>query len=162
MGSIWGMLGALDCIKMAGWTKQETESDQAGVVVGSGGAGNVILRVAWQYFFVNGMKARVAGSHTVDRTMFYRDAANISCLIKSKGVCEAIGSACATGGFAYAYRCRGGRCRFCRCGGPGRIRGRGIGCSGQHAIRNAGQRKAAAQHALRSIPAATRPYQLHR
>ncbi len=106
MGSIWGMLGALDCIKMAGWTKQETQSEQTGVVVGSGGAGNVILRIAWQYFFVNGVKARIAGSHTVDRTMFYRDAANISCLIKSKGVCEAIGSACATGlgNIGYAYR----------------------------------------------------------
>lgn len=106
MGSIWGMLGAQECVKMAGWTKAETESDQTGVVVGSGGAGNVILRVAWQYFFVNGMKARVAGSHTVDRTMFYRDAANISCLLKTRGVCEAIGSACATGlgNIGYAYR----------------------------------------------------------
>lgn len=106
MGSIWGMLGAQECVKMAGWTKAETESEQTGVVVGSGGAGNVILRVAWQYFFVNGMKARVAGSHTVDRTMFYRDAANISCLLKTRGVCEAIGSACATGlgNIGYAYR----------------------------------------------------------
>jgi 3-oxoacyl-(acyl-carrier-protein) synthase len=106
MGSIWAMLGALDCIKMAGWTQQETQSEQTGVVIGSGGAGNVILRVAWQYFFVNGVKARVAGSHTVDRTMFYRDAANVSCLIRSKGVCEAIGSACATGlgNIGYAYR----------------------------------------------------------
>jgi len=106
MGSIWGMLGALESIKMAGWTAQETESEQTGVVVGSGGAGNVILRVAWQYFFVNGSKSRAAGSHTVDRTMFYRDAANISCLLKTKGVCEAIGSACATGlgNIGYAYR----------------------------------------------------------
>jgi 3-oxoacyl-[acyl-carrier-protein] synthase-1 len=106
MGSIWGMLGAQDCVKMAGWTKQEVESEQTGIVVGSGGAGNVVLRVAWQYFFVNGAKARAAGSHTVDRTMFYRDAANISCLLKTKGVCEAIGSACATGlgNIGYAYR----------------------------------------------------------
>ncbi|HEY5326828.1 MAG TPA: beta-ketoacyl synthase N-terminal-like domain-containing protein, partial [Mucilaginibacter sp.] len=57
-------------------------------------------------FFEEGRKSRIAGSHTIDRTMFYRDAANISCLIRNKGVCEAIGSACATGlgNIGYAYR----------------------------------------------------------
>jgi len=106
MGSVWAMLGAQDCIKMAGWTDKEVQSEQTGVVIGSGGAGNLILRIAWQYFFVHGVKSRVAGSHTVDRTMFYRDAANVSCLIKNRGVCEAIGSACATGlgNIGYAYR----------------------------------------------------------
>jgi len=106
MGSIWAMLGALDAIKMAGWTTKETESEQTGVVVGSGGAGNLILRVAWHHFFVENMKSRIAGSHTIDRTMFYRDAANISCLLKTRGVCEAIGSACATGlgNIGHAYR----------------------------------------------------------
>ncbi|RYE16944.1 MAG: beta-ketoacyl synthase, partial [Sphingobacteriales bacterium] len=36
----------------------------------------------------------------------YRDAANVSCLIRNKGICEAIGSACATGlgNIGYAYR----------------------------------------------------------
>jgi len=106
MGSIWAMLGALDSINMAGWTTMETQSEQTGVIVGSGGAGNVILRIAWHHFFVEGRKSRIAGSHTIDRTMFYRDAANISCLIKNRGVCEAIGSACATGlgNIGYAYR----------------------------------------------------------
>jgi len=106
VGSIWAMLGALDSIKMAGWTAKETQSEQTGVIVGSGGAGNLILRIAWHNFFVEGKKSRIAGSHTIDRTMFYRDAANISCLIKNKGVCEAIGSACATGlgNIGYAYR----------------------------------------------------------
>jgi len=106
MGSVWAMLGAQDCIKMAGWTDKEVQSEQTGVVIGSGGAGNLILRIAWQYFFVHGVKSRVAGSHTVDRTMFYRDAANVSCLVKNRGVCEAIGSACATGlgNIGYAYR----------------------------------------------------------
>src|SRR6201746_2341252 len=84
MGSIWAMIGALDSIKMAGWTTAETESEQTAVVVGSGGAGNLILRIAWHHFFVEGRKSRIAGSHTVDRTMPYREAANISCLIKSK------------------------------------------------------------------------------
>ena len=106
LGSIWGMLGALDSIKMAGWTPNEVQSEQTGVVVASGGAGNLILRVAWHHFFNEGRKARIAGSHTVDRTMFYRDAANISCLIKNRGICESIGSACATGlgNIGYAYR----------------------------------------------------------
>jgi 3-oxoacyl-[acyl-carrier-protein] synthase-1 len=106
MGSVWAMIGALDSIKMAGWTTGETQSEQTAVVVGSGGAGNLILRIAWHHFFVEGRKSRIAGSHTVDRTMFYRDAANISCLIKNKGGSEAIGSACATGlgNIGYAYR----------------------------------------------------------
>src|SRR6202012_26232 len=42
----------------------------------------------------------------VDRAMSYREAANVSCLIKNKGVCESIISACATGlgNIGYAYR----------------------------------------------------------
>ncbi|MDB5032358.1 beta-ketoacyl synthase N-terminal-like domain-containing protein [Mucilaginibacter sp.] len=106
VGSIWSMLGSLDAIKMAGWTEAETQSGQTGVVIGSGGAGHVILRSAWHNFFELGKKTRAAGSHTVDRAMVYRDAANVSCLIKNKGVCESIGSACATGlgNIGYAYR----------------------------------------------------------
>ncbi|MEO5911449.1 MAG: beta-ketoacyl synthase N-terminal-like domain-containing protein, partial [Pelobium sp.] len=51
-------------------------------------------------------KTRLAGSHNVDRTMTYREAANISCLLKTKGVCESIGSACATGlgNIGHAFR----------------------------------------------------------
>lgn len=106
VGSIWAMLGALDSIKMAGWTSSETQSENTGVIVGSGGAGHAILRPAWHNFFELGKKTRMAGSHTVDRAMVYRDAANVSCLIKNKGVCESIGSACATGlgNIGYAYR----------------------------------------------------------
>ena len=106
IGSVWAMIAAQDAVKMAGWSVSETQSEQTGVVVGSGGAGNLILRVAWHHFFELGKKSRIAGSHTVDRTMFYREAANISCFLKTKGVCEAIGSACATGlgNIGYAYR----------------------------------------------------------
>jgi 3-oxoacyl-[acyl-carrier-protein] synthase-1 len=106
LGSIWAMLGTLDALKMAGWNTQETQSEQTGVVIGSGGAGNVILRLAWDSVYNRGKKTRFVGSHTIDRTMFYRDAANVSCLIKNRGVCEAIGSACATGlgNIGYAYR----------------------------------------------------------
>ncbi|MBS1525250.1 MAG: beta-ketoacyl synthase [Bacteroidetes bacterium] len=106
LGSIWAMLGARDAVNMAGWSEKEVQSGQTGVVAGSGGSGNLILRVAWHHFFEEGRKSRIAGSHTVDRTMFYREAANISCFLKTKGVCEAIGSACATGlgNIGYAYR----------------------------------------------------------
>ncbi len=106
LGSIWAMLGAQESIKMAGWTKEEIESEQTGVVVASGGGGHVIMRHAWYAFFQLGKKSRQAGSHTVDRAMSYREAANISCLIKNKGVCESIISACATGlgNIGYAYR----------------------------------------------------------
>ncbi len=106
MGSIWAMLGSLDAIKMAGWTTNEVESDATGVVIGSGGAGHAILRSAWHNVFELKRKTRLIGSHAVDRAMVYRDSANVACLIKSKGVCESIGSACATGlgNIGYAYR----------------------------------------------------------
>lgn len=106
VGSIWAMLGSLDAIKMAGWEDSETQSEQTGVVIGSGGAGHEVLRHAWHNFFERGAKTRLVGSHAVDRAMVYRDAANVSCLIKSKGVCESIGSACATGlgNIGYAFR----------------------------------------------------------
>jgi 3-oxoacyl-[acyl-carrier-protein] synthase-1 len=106
IGSIWSMLAAADAIKMSGWTTAEVESEQTGVVVGSGSCGNEIQRIAWHSFFVLGKKTRFAGGHNVDRAMVYREAANLSCFIKNKGVCEAIGSACATGlgNIGYAYR----------------------------------------------------------
>ena len=106
IGSIWAMLGSIDAIKMAGWSEEETRSEGTGVVVGSGGGGHVIQRIAWHNFFELGKKTRLVGSHTVDRAMVYRDAANVSCLIKNRGVCESIGSACATGlgNIGYAYR----------------------------------------------------------
>ncbi len=106
LGCVWAMNGALDSIEMAGWTKEETQSEMTGVVVASGGGGNVIMRNAWHAFFELGKKSRQAGSHMVDRAMSYREAANISCLIKNRGVCESIISACATGlgNIGYAHR----------------------------------------------------------
>ena len=106
IGSIWAMLNTLDAIKMAQWTTAETESEQTAVVISSGSAGNIILRNAWHTFFELGAKSRQGGGHTVDRTMIFREAANVSCLIKNKGVSESIGSACATGlgNIGHAYR----------------------------------------------------------
>jgi 3-oxoacyl-[acyl-carrier-protein] synthase-1 len=106
LGCVWAMMGTLDSIEMAGWTKEETQSEKTGVVIASGGGGNVIMRNAWHAFFELGKKSRHAGSHMVDRAMSYREAANVSCLIKNRGVCESIVSACATGlgNIGYAYR----------------------------------------------------------
>jgi 3-oxoacyl-[acyl-carrier-protein] synthase-1 len=106
LGSIWAMLATQDAIKMAGWNDESVQSEQTGVVLGSGSAGNNILRPAWQSFFEHKKKTRLAGSHCVDRAMVYREAANVSCLIKNKGIVESIGSACATGlgNIGYAYR----------------------------------------------------------
>lgn len=106
LGSIWAMLGTQDAIKMSGWTEREVQSEQTGVVIGSGAGGNEVSRKSWHNFFELGKKTRFLGPHNVDRVMVYRDAANVSCLIQSKGVCECIGSACATGlgNIGYAYR----------------------------------------------------------
>lgn len=106
IGSIWGMLATRDAIQMAGWEEKDTQSELTGVAVASGGSGGKIARSAWRNFFDLGKKSRSIGTHTVDRSMFYREAANISCLIKSRGICESIGSACATGlgNIGHAYR----------------------------------------------------------
>lgn len=106
VGSIWAMLSSLDAIKMADWKEAMVQSERMGVAIGSGGGGHEVLHHAWNNFFHNGRKSRSIGGHGVDRSMGYRDAANVSCLIKNKGICEAIGSACATGlgNIGYAYR----------------------------------------------------------
>ena len=106
LGSIWAMLGAQDAIKMSGWEEKEIRNENTGVIVGSGAGGNEVSRKSWHNFFELDKKTRFLGPHNVDRCMVYRDAANISCLIQSKGVCESIGSACATGlgNIGYAYR----------------------------------------------------------
>lgn len=106
LGSIWAMLGTQDAIKMSGWTEKEIRNELTGVIVGSGAGGNEVSRKSWHNFFELDKKTRFLGPHNVDRCMVYRDAANISCLIQSKGVCESIGSACATGlgNIGYAYR----------------------------------------------------------
>jgi len=106
LGSIWAMLASREAIDMAGWTEKETQSEATGVIIASGGGANEIVRSAWHGFFQLGMKTRISGAHTVDRSMFYREAANVSCFIKNKGICESIGSACATGlgNIGHAYR----------------------------------------------------------
>ncbi len=100
------MKASLGAIESAGWTKEEVESEGTGVVIGTGGGGQEISRKIWNLFFDHGKKTRALGSANVPRSMVYRDAANVSCLIKNKGVCEAMGSACATGlgSIGYAYR----------------------------------------------------------
>ncbi len=105
-GSIWAMLATQEAIKMAGWDDTQTQSERTGVVIGSGGGGNEIQRNGWYNFFNLGKKTRIGGAHGVDRTMVYREAANVACLIRNKGVCEALGSACATGlgNIGYAAR----------------------------------------------------------
>ena len=106
LGSIWAMLASKDAIGMSGWTDREVRSELTGVVIGSGAGGNEVSRKSWHNFFALDKKTRFLGPHNVDRCMVYRDAANVSCLIQSRGVCECIGSACATGlgNIGYAYR----------------------------------------------------------
>jgi 3-oxoacyl-[acyl-carrier-protein] synthase I len=106
IGSIWAMLSSMDAVTASGWTKEELESARTGVTIGSGGGGHAVLRPAWKSFFVDGKKSRSLGSHGVDRAMVYRDSANVACLLKTRGVCESVGSACATGlsNIGHAYR----------------------------------------------------------
>lgn len=106
IGSIWAMLSSQEAIKISGWQKHEIESERTGIAIGSGGGGHAVLRPSWNGFFIDGKKSRSIGSHGVDRAMVYRDAANVACLLKTKGVCESLGSACATGLSNIGYACR--------------------------------------------------------
>ncbi|MBX2906775.1 MAG: hypothetical protein KF744_12100 [Taibaiella sp.] len=106
IGSIWAMLSSMETVEMSGWQKKEVESERTGISIGSGGGGHSVLRPAWNSFFNEGKKSRNIGSHGVDRAMVYRDTANVACLLKTQGICESLGSACATGlsNIGYAYR----------------------------------------------------------
>ncbi|MBB2146972.1 beta-ketoacyl synthase [Pedobacter sp. LMG 31464] len=106
MSAIGSMLGALGAIEMAGWTESEIQSEQTGVVIGTNNGGHALERPAWKGIFEKQQKTRLMGAHSAIRVMVYREAANVSGLIKNKGVCESIGSACATGlgNIGYAYR----------------------------------------------------------
>ena len=106
LGSAWAMKASLGAIESAGWSTSEVRSEDTGVVIGTGGGGQEVSRKSWNLFFELGKKTRALGTYNVARSMVYRDAANVSCLIKNKGVCESIGSACATGlgSIGYAYR----------------------------------------------------------
>ncbi len=106
LGSVWAMLSTLDAIKQAGWEDEEIQSVSTGVIIGSAAGGKSVLRPMFKNFFELGKKSRALTSHNVDRTMVYRDAANVSCLIKNKGITESIGSACACGlgSIGHAFR----------------------------------------------------------
>lgn len=106
MPSLWCMQGALEAIDRAGWSEADVQSKRTGVILGSAGGGNAVLRRGWDAFFHDQKKSRLIGSHNIDRTMTYREAANVSCLLGTQGICEGLGSACATGlgSIGYAYR----------------------------------------------------------
>ncbi|MEN0002743.1 MAG: beta-ketoacyl synthase N-terminal-like domain-containing protein, partial [Bacteroidota bacterium] len=82
IGSIWAMLATQDAIQQAHWEVSEVQSERTGVSIGSGSGGHVVLRQAWELFFQKGKRSTFTGSHNVDRTMVYREAANVSCLFE--------------------------------------------------------------------------------
>ncbi len=106
IGSIWAMLSTQNVLNQTGWNKNEVQSEKTGVIVGSGGSSSKISTGAMLNFYNSNKKTRFLGPHAIDRSMTYREAANISCLIKNKGIVESIGSACATGlgNIGYAAR----------------------------------------------------------
>lgn len=106
LGSVWAMLATQEAIGHAMWEENDIQSETTGVLIGSGAGGQSIQRAVYKNFFDLKKKSRLLTSHNVDRAMVYRDAANVSCLIKNKGIVEGLGSACACGlsNIGYAYR----------------------------------------------------------
>jgi 3-oxoacyl-[acyl-carrier-protein] synthase I len=103
--SLFSTVAAVQAVREAGLTPDDLEREGTGVVIGCGlgSAENIIqnARKLAEY----GSPRRI-GSHGVDRTMASTCAANATVTFRTKGVGEALSSACATGlhNIGYAYR----------------------------------------------------------
>ncbi len=106
IGSIWSMRSSLRLIEKAGWETDEVQSERTAVLIAPSSSMNKITRQAFYNFFTLNCQSKQIGSHLIDRCMSYSESANVSCLIKNKGITESISSACASGlgNIGYGYR----------------------------------------------------------
>ncbi|HET7768325.1 MAG TPA: beta-ketoacyl-[acyl-carrier-protein] synthase family protein [Chloroflexota bacterium] len=103
--SLYSTIAAIQAVREAGLTPVDLERDESGVVLGCGlGSAETIIENGRK--LVEQSSPRRIGSHGVDRTMASTCAANATVYFKTRGVGEALSSACATGlhNIGYAYR----------------------------------------------------------
>jgi 3-oxoacyl-[acyl-carrier-protein] synthase-1 len=94
--SLYSSIAAVQAVREARLEPKDLERPETGVVIGCGlGAMELVIRNA-QRMFAEKSPRRI-GAHGADRTMASTCAANATVLFKTKGVGEAISSACATG-----------------------------------------------------------------
>ena len=103
--SLFSTIAALQAVREAGLVEPDLKREETGVVIGCGlgSAGTIIENAA--KLTEQGSPRRI-GSHGVDRTMASTCAANATVFFRTRGVGEALSSACATGlhNIGYAYR----------------------------------------------------------
>ncbi|HEU5318013.1 MAG TPA: beta-ketoacyl-[acyl-carrier-protein] synthase family protein [Chloroflexota bacterium] len=103
--SLYSTIAAIQAVREAGLTPADLERSESGVVLGCGlGSAETIIENG-RKLIEQGSPRRI-GSHGVDRTMASTCAANATVYFKTRGVGEALSSACATGlhNIGYAYR----------------------------------------------------------
>lgn len=103
--SLYTSIAALQAVREAGLGEAELERDGTGVAIGCGlGGAETYLRC---YDKLREQKSpRRIGSHGVDTTMASTCAANATVLFKTRGVGEAVSSACATSLHNIGYAAR--------------------------------------------------------
>jgi len=103
--SIYSSVAALDAVREAGLAPSDLEREETGVAIGCGiGSAETIITNAQK--FLEQRTPRRIGAHGVDRTMTSTCAANASVLLRTRGIGEALSSACATGIHNIGYAAR--------------------------------------------------------
>jgi 3-oxoacyl-[acyl-carrier-protein] synthase-1 len=103
--SLYSSIAAMQAVREAGLSEAALQREETGVALGCGlGSGESFMRSV--QIVVEQKSPRRVGAHGVDTTMSSTCSANATVLFKTRGVGEAISSACATGlhNIGYAYR----------------------------------------------------------
>jgi 3-oxoacyl-[acyl-carrier-protein] synthase I len=103
--SLYSSIAAVQAVREAGLAEADLQREETGVALGCGlGGGETFMRAVQKTLEQN--SPRRVGSHGVDTTMASTCSANATVLFKTRGVGEALSSACATGlhNAGYAYR----------------------------------------------------------
>ena len=103
--ALYSSAATMQAVRESGLTPDDCAREMTGVVLGSGIAGLGTSYRNYDTLRASGSPRRVGG-HGVDTTMASTCAANAAVLLRTRGVGEALSSACATGVqcIGYAYR----------------------------------------------------------
>ncbi len=103
--SLYSSAAAVQAVREAGLRPEDFERDETGVAIGCGLGGAESYLRAYDKLREHKSPRRV-GAHGVDTTMASTCAANATVLFKTRGVGEALSSACATGLHNVGYAMR--------------------------------------------------------
>jgi 3-oxoacyl-[acyl-carrier-protein] synthase-1 len=103
--SLFSSIAAVQAVRESGLGQADLEREETGVVIGCGlGSAEDLVQNAQKMF--EQRSPRRIGSHGIDKTMASTCAANATVLFKTRGVGEALSSACATGLHNVGYAAR--------------------------------------------------------